>query len=79
MKTTAAQRAILESLVDSAQFTVDQARQESAALRGEFGPRRQIAAMAEWCKRLNASGQHVAAAALKAEAYAVQATALRGE
>lgn len=56
----------LEHLVDSARFAVQQAEQEGAALRGEFGPERQLRAMSALYKALKAEGRAEEAAAVKA-------------
>lgn len=57
---------LLAYMADDARFRIWQAEQEGAALRGEFGPRRQLRAMSEQYKALKAAGRLDEAAAVKA-------------
>lgn len=61
-----AKRNLLAYMADNARFRIWQAEQEGAALRGEFGPRRQLLAMSALYKELKAAGKLDEAAAIKA-------------
>jgi hypothetical protein len=78
MTTTAANREYLNQLGNT-RDVISQAENEGRALRGEFGPRRQIAAMSAKYLALKAAGQHEAAAAVKAEAQAIRNAAAQQE
>lgn len=79
MTTTRANAEYLESLVEGPRFTISQAENEGRALRGEFGVRRQIAAMSAQYLALRAAGKLDEAAAVKAEATAIRNAAAQQE
>ena len=64
----------LNWLADNARFVCDQADNEGRALRGEFGPERQIVALSEWHKELKAAGRLDEAQAVKARAVEINNT-----
>ncbi len=78
MTTETARRDILEA-IGNTRDVIDQATMEGAALRGELGPEAQILAMSEQYKRLRAAGELEAAAAVKAQAYAIYEAMQRQE
>lgn len=65
--------AINEQLSHEAKYILRNAPVVGAALRGEFGPERQLLALSEEYKRLKAAGETERAAAVKAKAYAIHA------
>lgn len=70
MTTTQHRNEILARIGDC-DWHIDQAALEGAALRGEFGPARQILAMSERYKALKAAGRLDEARAVKAAAVEI--------
>lgn len=70
MTTKQAAQIELDRIADT-RYRVEQARMEGAALRGEFGVRRQLLAMSEQYKALKAAGKVEEAAALRARAIEI--------
>ena len=63
----------------NARDVIAQADAEGRALRGEFGPRRQIEAMSAQYLALKAAGRHDEAAVVKARAYDIRNAAAQQE
>jgi hypothetical protein len=78
MTTTAANRDYLEANGNT-RDTLAQADAEGRALRGEFGPERQITAMSALYLRLREAGKHHEAATVKAQAQAIRNAAAQQE
>lgn len=71
MTTNAITKAAILARIADTRYHVAQAALHGAALRGEFGPARQILAMSEQYKALKAAGRTEEAAAVKAAAVAI--------
>jgi len=73
MTTTQHRNEILDRIGDCS-YRKAQAALQGAALRGEFGRRRQILALSERYKELREAGRFEEAAVVKAQAYAINET-----
>ena len=69
--TTAQHKEAILARIGDCDYHRTMAALEGAALRGEFGPERQILAMSEQYKALKAAGRLDEAAAVKARAIAI--------
>lgn len=77
--TTSQHKAQTLARIGNTRDVISQAENEGRALRGDFGPARQIAAMSAKYLALKAAGKHDEAAAVKAEAQAIRNAAAETE